>query len=185
MKQALQAFLAGDDRVVACTAWVLEQGGEALWSGHPSRRLVWAHIASVWACAPLVVWSVAPFPGGILLTSLFALLLGTVVPVLLVLNWHETEYVLTPEALVTKGGIFQAHPHQWDLQSFMDVDVYISLLHRVLGLASLRLHSPDESKLIVTALPLQTAVALQEHILLQISGHNERIEASPHDAGAC
>lgn len=83
-----------------------------------------------------------------------------------VVGWFTTLYRVTPEHLQLRTGLFNRNTITTPVDRVRTVDVTASLLHRVLGLAEVKIGTgADETKLALDGLPAGQAAALREELI--------------------
>lgn len=82
------------------------------------------------------------------------------------LSWYATRYRITAEQLQLRTGIFNSNTITTPVDRVRTVDVTASLLHRVLGLAEVKIGTgADETKLALDGLPAARAAALRDDLI--------------------
>lgn len=163
MKQAVRDFLGDGKPVLVAAAVAHEEGRRVLWQAQPSRRARWSFLIAAWIAAPGLAWSIHGQSGPIWMHLTFIVLLATVIPLLVVLDWHESEYVLTPSALLVKNGLFSPHVTEVAVEDIREAQLHVGLLQRLLGLASLRL-TLDGGEVRLNGLRFEEAWRVREYI---------------------
>lgn len=83
-----------------------------------------------------------------------------------VLGWFTTRYRVTTEHLQLRTGLFSRNTITTPVDRVRTVDVTASLLHRILGLAEVKIGTgADDTKLVLDGLPGQQAAALREELI--------------------